>query len=235
MRGFLALGSAKELPIRTELHAVIPDLNAFLADPRRRVGISGSLWFPEAANKREVEYKANGSLDLLKRVQSTEAIRGIFREVLDDLSRTTTPTHRQVLDPVGVEDILQRLERETRRYEMDYDLELTEVGGGRSWSFAGVKHIVGGPAATAAWTETTTMTFSLAGPPRAPRGCGTLHVHMADLLGKQIPSFNITGTEDDVRIAWGFGRFFRFFFGVLRRVYLPTSHLPGPFGDPERT
>jgi hypothetical protein len=58
-----------------------------------------------------------------------------------------------------------------------------------------------------------------------------MRVHIADFLATQLPSFTITNTDDSVRIAWAFGRFFRFFFGTLRQVYLPNLETLNPFGD----
>jgi hypothetical protein len=58
-----------------------------------------------------------------------------------------------------------------------------------------------------------------------------MHVRLADFLARQLPSFEVTGTQDTVRIAWAFGRFFRFFFGTLRQIYLPRLEILNPFGD----
>jgi hypothetical protein len=58
-----------------------------------------------------------------------------------------------------------------------------------------------------------------------------MHVHLADLLGTQLPSFAITGTNDPTRIAWALARFFRFFLGTLRQVYLPQLEMLDPLAD----
>jgi hypothetical protein len=113
---------------------------------------------------------------------------------------------------------------------MDYDLELTPKDGlGGSYQFKGVKKIYGAPGLDA-WTETTTLETTLYRD-NAQVGCGEMHVHLADFLGTQLPSLRITGTRDDVQIAWAFGRFFRFFLGTLRQVYLPGIQMLDPFGD----
>ena len=62
----------------------------------------------------------------------------------------------------------------------------------------------------------------------ARRGCRN---RRGGLTSAKLPSFAVTGTEDDARVAWGFERFFRFFFGTLRQVYLPNAQLLDPFGD----
>ena len=68
-----------------------------------------------------------------------------------------------------------------------------------------------------------------------PAGAGEMHVHIADLLRTQLPSFEITGAGgDDVRIAWAFARFFRFFLGTLRQVYLPHLAMIDPFAQGAR-
>jgi hypothetical protein len=118
---------------------------------------------------------------------------------------------------------------------MDYDLALTRVGGsdpGRSYRLHGVKTISGGPG-VAVWTDTTTVRLTLS-VNDVKVGEGTMRVHLADFLGKQLPSFEITGTRDDVRIAWAFARFFGFFLGTLRQVYLPGLEMLDPFGDRHR-
>jgi hypothetical protein len=92
-----------------------------------------------------------------------------------------------------------------------------------------VKKIYGTPGLDA-WTETTTLKTTLY---RADTevGSGEMHVHLADFLETQLPSLRITGARDDVQIAWAFGRFFRFFLGTLRQVYLPGFQMLDPFGD----
>ena len=110
---------------------------------------------------------------------------------------------------------------------MEYDLRLT--GGGAPLMFKGVKKIHGG-GGLAAWTQTTTLVFEIRDAAGGV-GHGEMRVHLADFLKRQLPSFKVTGTDDDVRIAWAFGRFFRFFFGTLRQVYLPRLEMLNPFGD----
>ena len=43
--------------------------------------------------------------------------------------------------------------------------------------------------------------------------------------------FAVTGTDDDVRMAWAFARFFRFFLGTLRQVYLPRMEMLDPLAN----
>jgi hypothetical protein len=94
----------------------------------------------------------------------------------------------------------------------------------------GLKKIYGGPG-LAPWTETTTLHVTLYHRAQ-PAGTGEMHVHIADLLRTQLPSFQITGAgDDDVRIAWAFARFFRFFLGTLRQVYLPHLEMIDPFAE----
>ena len=240
MEGFYTAAGQTNLPIRAELVATIEDLNAFLVDPRRPVNVSGTVWL----TRGKVEYQAKGTLNLLKRVRPVAALRSHFTEGLERLRRLDALHRIRALSPlsaaarqaeedahIALESLLKRLEQQDHRYEMDYDLYLTpENGTGGSYQFKGVKKIYGAPGRDA-WTETTTLQTTLYSA-NVEAGSGEMHVHLADLLGKQLPSLRITGTQDDVQIAWAFGRFFRFFLGTLRKVYLPRiDMLDDPFGD----
>jgi hypothetical protein len=112
---------------------------------------------------------------------------------------------------------------------MDYTLELSE-GDRRIYTFQGVKDIRGGPESLAAWRETTTLPFRLFEAGNGTlAGEGTLRLHLADFLKAMLPSFEVEGADgDDIRMAWAYGRFFRFFLGTLGKVYLPRLQLPDP-------
>ena len=101
---------------------------------------------------------------------------------------------------------------------------MVSPGGGRT------PPTITSPTSPSAWQETTTLDVTLTASGQ-PFGKGRMRVHIADFLQTQLPSFKITNTDDSVRIAWAFGRFFRFFFGTLRQVYLPHTELLNPFGD----
>jgi len=225
MQGFYKTGTFINLPIRCELSATIEDLNAFLADPRRPVAIAGKVFLALTPDTPLVTYDAVGSLDLLKRVDTLRAMESLFLEWQSQ--RTTFPNTREA--QIGADALLRLLAKHASRFEMDYNLTLQGPGG--PFTFTAIKTISGGPG-LAAWTQTTTaavvITHAATG---QPFGTGTIHVHLADFLGRQLPSFTVTGTQDDVRIAWAFGRFFRFFFGTLRQVFLPGLEALNPFGD----
>ena len=242
MQGFYAPEPGGNLPIRADLLATIDDLSAFLVDPRRPVAVTGTVRLVPAPGRPEVEYTATGTLDLLRRVDAATALRALFDEGIERLDRLaglraqarSTPS----LDPARkdaedeMESLLRRLEKTTHRYEMDYVLDLTPVGGGAPTvdRLVGLKKIYGGPG-LAPWTETTTLHVTLYHRAQ-PAGTGEMHVHIADLLRTQLPSFQITGAgDDDVRIAWAFARFFRFFLGTLRQVYLPHLEMIDPFAE----
>ena len=227
MRGFWRTGSVVNLPVRTEFVATIPDLNAFLVDPRRGVDITGKVFLTREVGGQPVEsaYEAAGTLDLLKRIDTVRALETLF----DDW-RSRSGSFRGMTDPErGADALRQMLAKQAARYEMDYELLLRGPGG--PFRFKAVKTISGGPG-LAAWTQTTTAVveiFDQSGTTKI--GDGVLRVHLADFLGTQLPSFEVTGTQDDVRIAWAFGRFFRFFFGTLRQVFVPNLETLNPFGD----
>lgn len=240
MDGFYTRAGQENLPIRADLVATIEDLNAFLVDPRRPAKISGTVWITPARGQEKVAYEAKGTLDLLKRVRPVGALREHFTEalgMLDALGQVRalppmTPGAKQAQKEaeIAIESLLKRLEQQVHRYQMDYDLELTPKDGtGESYQFKGVKRIYGAPGLDP-WTETTTLKTTLC---RADTevGSGEMHLHLADFLATQLPSFRITGARDDAQIAWAFGRFFRFFLGTLRQVYLPGIQMLDPFGD----
>jgi choline dehydrogenase-like flavoprotein len=245
MQGFYApqLGGGN-LAIRADLTATIDDLSAFLVNPRRPVAVDGTVRLVPGAGQREVQYTAKGTLDLLKRVEAATALRALFDEGIARLDRLTRlradarstrslePARKDAED--AMESLLRRLERASHRYEMEYVLELTPgPGAPRLDRLVGVKKIYGGPG-LAPWTETTTLHVTLYEGER-PAGVGEMHVHIADLLKTQLPSFRITGAEDDhARIAWAFARFFGFFLGTLRQVYLPRLEMIDPFASPGR-
>ncbi len=224
MQGFYSRGPVVNLPIRAEFLATIDDLSAFLVNPRRPVAITGTVFLTPAPGAAQVEYQARGTLDLLKRVDTVRALEGLFGEWQSRRASLRTPA--AVED--DMEAMLRLLETHAARYEMDYTLKLTGPEG--ELDFKGVKKIYGGPG-LAAWTQTTTLDVTISGPPGTQTRTGKMHVHLADFLRRQLPSFEVTGTEDAVRIAWAFGRFFRFFFGTLRQVYLPGLETLDPFGD----
>jgi hypothetical protein len=242
MQGFYAPEPGGNLPIRADLLATIDDLSAFLVDPRRPVAVTGTVRLVPAPGRPEVEYTATGTLDLLRRVDAATALRALFDEGIERLDRlaglraqarstpSLEPARKDAED--AMESLLRRLEKTTHRYEMDYVLDLTPVGGGAPTvdRLVGLKKIYGGPG-LAPWTETTTLHVTLYHRAQ-PAGTGEMHVHIADLLRTQLPSFQITGAgDDDVRIAWAFARFFRFFLGTLRQVYLPHLEMIDPFAE----
>jgi choline dehydrogenase-like flavoprotein len=224
MQGFYARGALVNLPIRSDFLATIDDLNVFLVDPRRPVEIKGAVTLRPAPDATPIVYTASGTLALLKRAETVRAVEELFREWL----RASSAPRSMSQANVDMDWLLRRLERQAFRFEMVYDLALTGEGG--PLHFNGVKRI-GWKRGFSAWQETTTLEVTLTDAANATVGHGTMHVHIADFLGTQLPSFTITGTDDSVRIAWAFGRFFRFFFGTLRQVYLPNLETLNPFGD----
>jgi cholesterol oxidase len=240
MQGSYRRSTPDLLPIGARLVATIDDLSAFLVDPRRPVTISGTVTLVPAPGQREIVYDAQGTLNLLRRVEASSALETLVAEGLERLGALTALRHLPARDQRRqdaedrLEMLVSRLETQVHRYEMDYHLALRpHAGAGAGLRLEGVKTIHGGPG-LAPWTQTTTLdvTIHAAAPPNAsPIGEGRMHVHLADLLGTQLPSFAITGTNDPTRIAWALARFFRFFLGTLRQVYLPQLEMLDPLAD----
>ena len=81
-----------------------------------------------------------------------------------------------------------------------------------------------------AWQDTTTLFTTIRNRrDRSFRRAGILRVGIDDFLTKQMPSFEVRGTDDDERKIWAFGAFASFFFGNLEKVYLPEIDRLRPF------
>ena len=224
MRGFFSTKAADNLPIRAELAATIDDLSAFLVDPLHRIALQGTVAIGRSPGA--AAYQANGTLELLRPVRSNKAMRALFREALRVLRAPgKTPAGATAME---VEALLEALQKQAGRYEMAYELELS---GPMPWTrLKGLKRVYGGPGRDA-WMETTTLDVALLDAGGATAN-GTMHLHIADFLARELPSFEVTGADgDEVRIAWAFARFLGFFLGTLRRVYLPGLDALDPFGS----
>jgi choline dehydrogenase-like flavoprotein len=224
MQGFCSAAGADGVPIRMKIAATIGDLSAFLVDPLHRIALEGTVTLgrlPGAA-----EYRASGTLELFRPVSSNKAMRALFREALRVLRAPGAA--RNPAAAMEVEALLDALKRQARRYEMAYELELH---GPEPWTrLSGVKKVYGGPGRDA-WTETTVLEIALLGADGVPKAEGSMHLHIADFLAHELPSFQVTGADgDELRIAWAFARFLRFFLGTLRQVYLPGIDSLDPFG-----
>jgi choline dehydrogenase-like flavoprotein len=242
MQGFYKADGRDNLAIRAEFLATIDDLSAFLVNPRRPVTITGMVRLTPPTGGPERTFDAKGTLDLLKRVGASTALKSLFedgvlrlRELTDDRKLGHPDKQARIKTEDEIERLLRRIATHGHHYEMDYDLQLTpKQHEGPAYRLSGVKKIYGG-SEPSPWTETTTLAITLYDTPDhdTPEhavGSGTMHVHLDDLLKTQLPSLRVTGTDDDVRIAWAFARFFRFFLGTLRQVYLPRLEALDPFG-----
>ena len=215
------------LPITVTLHATIDDLNAFLVNPEHSVRLHGSATLG-AVTGGSGDYTATGTLKLLRRIEAVQLVEDLFTRaggLASTLRNKSAPlTDKEHADLAALVDQIQST---SHRYEMTYALTLSGPDG--TWDFQGVKKVYGG-SGLAVWRQTTTLDITLCGPSHVTHR-GRMRVHLADFLRTQLPSFAVSGTEDDARVAWGFERFFRFFFGTLRQVYLPNAQLLDPFGD----
>jgi choline dehydrogenase-like flavoprotein len=245
MEGFYKADGQDNLPLRAELTATIDDLSAFLVDPGRKVAIEGTVRLA-LAPESPTDYRATGTLELLRHAEALKVLAALFNDGLKIAGRSRDVDgesafrlsedegEKRKTDAAAMDVLLQRIQAQSQRYEMAYDLKLEAPSG--ALGFKGLKTIRGG-SGLAAWTQTTTVAVELTRDgARVPFGTGTMHVHLADFLRTQVPSFEITGVEPDdhVRIAWGFERFFRFFLGTLGQVYVPHTDVLDPFGDRRR-
>lgn len=93
----------------------------------------------------------------------------------------------------------------------------------RLWRLDGKKLLYDDPGLDA-FEDATTLYFDLYCNDHHERS-GVLRLPTHALFGRQIPSFEATGTTDPVRRAWALASFGRFFFGHLAKIYLPdTAH-----------
>jgi choline dehydrogenase-like flavoprotein len=72
------------------------------------------------------------------------------------------------------------------------------------------------------WEDTTRLFFEiLGGSTGYVLRRGILRTPVSEFFGMQLPSFEVTHTDDPARQSWAFAAFGRFFFGNLLEVYVP--------------
>src|SRR5262245_28561070 len=106
----------------------------------------------------------------------------------------------------------------TGHRRMVYRLRGCLPGSGRPVALSGCKWLRDGPGPDAIRDTTTLYTRLCVG---TSTTYGVMHVALDELLRHQLPSFEVTGTDDPARVAWALGAFAAFFFGDLQKVYLP--------------
>jgi len=201
-------------PLRLDLVLSIKDLATFLEDPRHRAEVGGhaSCRLPDHARSESHEVK--GFVSLLAPPYKEYAISSAQPTRLAAHKRLARHYHARSLAPGADATPEQR--------EMRYRLRFEEGG----WRVNGCKKIRNDPGLDA-WRDTTSLFVELRGPGRAGarhnvvRGGGVVHVDLTGFLFREIPSIEVTGTEDHSRIVWAAASFASFFFGSLQRIYLP--------------
>jgi len=71
-----------------------------------------------------------------------------------------------------------------------------------------------------AWRDTSTLFLTLH-LPHGERSYGVIRLSLDEFLFSQLPTFEVTNTDDPARIAWALSSFGTYFFGVLAGIYLP--------------
>jgi hypothetical protein len=98
---------------------------------------------------------------------------------------------------------------------MEYELEF----GRGAYRLTGSKHIRDDPGPDA-WRDTSALFTTLETPDVSP-SYGVIHVGLDGFLFDQLPSFEVTNTDDPARIVWALSSFGAYFFGTLQRIYVP--------------
>jgi len=72
------------------------------------------------------------------------------------------------------------------------------------------------------WPDTTTLFCSLTPQGKGmPASHGAVHVGLDEFAVTELPSFNVTGTDDPARIVWALSAFNAYFFKSVQRVFVP--------------
>jgi hypothetical protein len=207
-----------EFPLRLELDVEVENLAAFFQDERHRMQLAGTVAVRLPGSRAVEHCAARGALELMVPRYKPHAIppqdeaRRYAQRIAAHRPYTARPG-----DPA----------RSKERF-MKYDLTLRDAGGQR-WTVTGYKRIARQPSVDA-WRATSSLFCQLCGPfppdgaaprARALRGAGVVHVDLTSFLFQQLPSMEVTGTDDPARKTWAIATFSSFFFGTLQRIYMP--------------
>jgi choline dehydrogenase-like flavoprotein len=206
-------------PVTLTLDAKTDNLTLFFEDFRHRLQITGNIELVLPGESERKTFPVTGFLELLvPRYKPYGLARGsAAREAQKDVAQGYA-THRGAPSP-GDERFM--------RYYLSFDQD--------AWRLEGYKRIQR-QAGADAWRQTSNL-FTKIGVPRLAEGgskvpfgerdslevraAGVVHVDLTGFLYDQLPSFEITGSQDPARTSWALGKFMAFFMGSLQRVYLP--------------
>lgn len=207
-----------EFPLRLELDVEVENLAAFFQDERHGMRVAGTVTVRLPESRAVERCAARGTLELMVPRVKPHAIplqdeaRRHAQRVAAQRPYTARPG-----DPARSKD----------RF-MKYDLSFGDAAGQR-WTVTGYKRIARQPSVDA-WRATSSLFCQLCGPfppdgaaprARALRGAGVVHVDLTSFLFQQLPSMEVTGTDDPARKTWAIATFSSFFFGTLQRIYMP--------------
>ena len=186
------------------LNTTIEDLTEFLevAASRRamaqgvRIPLTGSVLFGESA-RGEPEKDAPGNV--------TRGSLRFFRLARGDQQTDNAATRKK---PRA---------RSQRRKMLEYELHFSQDG--HDYTLRGAKIIEDDPRLDV-WQDTSTLFFDIE-EDGGKRRRGVLRLPAAELMKRQIKSFEITGTDDPDRRIWALTAFFVYFFGQLAESYVP--------------
>jgi choline dehydrogenase-like flavoprotein len=223
----LEMKGCPEYPIEVTLTASVENLAAFFEDENHEMQISGSAQLllpgsPSSAPVSSAPLEVTGNLNLFvpryKPYAITDPVRLAAHERLIGGKRKYTTLLGPPPPPHELPLNLQRFLR--------YSLHFSGPDG-RSWTIDGYKRVRDDPGADA-WRDTSSLFVMIHEGTSAGskvRGAGVVHMDLAGFLFGQIPSFEVTGTDDAARRTWAIAKFATFFFGSLQRIYLPGAAL----------
>jgi len=207
-----------EYPLRLDLDVEVEDLAAFFQDERHRMRLTGTVSARLPGARALERCSARGSLELMVPRFKPHAIAP------DDAARR----HAQAAAARRPYTARRGPPGGARERFMKYELEFRD-GAGRAWRLRGFKRI-SREQRVDAWRATSSLFCQLHGPfppGDAPQGrhalaaAGVVHVDLTSFLFQQLPSVEVTGTDDPARRTWALAAFSAFFFGTLQRIYVP--------------
>jgi choline dehydrogenase-like flavoprotein len=217
-------------PIALSLTARASNLSCFFEDEQHRLQLRGSvtLRLPGAAVPET--FSAFGELELFSRRHKPHGLEADeVRAAQDEISRAGTVAggYSTVVGPAEAD------EECFLRYSLAFRDEQQ-----RLWTLLGYKRIKDDPGFDVFRDTSGLFVKLLASEPTPVRECvvaaGVVHVDLNEFLTKQLPSFRVEPADDPARVSFALGKFMLFFFGSLRRVYLPevSGVLATFFGRP---
>jgi choline dehydrogenase-like flavoprotein len=169
-----------------------------------------------------IEMFLNATVGDLARLISPESARQPIKfSVTGGITLKTGARDARVCHLIGRSSFLEMFVRTSDQadpsrffhYELHYDNE-----DGRNCVMHAWKVLRNAPGFDA-WLDSSTLFFEITEPPRLTHR-GVMRVSIDKFLRSQLPSMDITGTDDAARRSWALAAFYKYFAGELAEVYM---------------